>query len=69
MLALSVGVSIVVLQDESNLYDEVGLKEVPVVVRHTVGNDVLSPLLKARLNKGLIVLKELLSASHSLSYP
>ena len=56
LLALAICVCLVILQYQGYLYDEVSLKQVPVVVRHTIGNDVLRPLLETSLDDGLVVL-------------
>lgn len=43
------------IEDEGNLHYEIGLKEVPVVVGHTVGNDCLGPFLEGAVDEFLIV--------------
>ena len=58
MLALAICVCLVILQYQGYLRDEIGLKQVPVVVRHTIGNDVLRPFLETSLNDGLVILHE-----------
>ena len=58
LLALAICVCLVILQYQGYLRDEIGLKQVPVVVRHTIGNDVLRPFLKTSLDNGLVILHE-----------
>ena len=58
LLALAICVCLVILQYQGYLYDEVSLKQVPVVVRHTIGDDVLHPLLETSLDDGLVILHE-----------
>ena len=60
LLALAIGIGLVILQYQGYLDDEVSLKQVPVVVRHTIGDDVLRPLLEACLNDRLVILHEIL---------
>ena len=59
LLALAVGISLVILQDQSYLYDEIGLKQVPVVMRHTIGDNILCPLLETCLDDRLVFLDEI----------
>ena len=58
MLALAICVCLVILQYQGYLYDEVCLKQIPIVVRHTIGNDILRPLLETSLDDGLVILHE-----------
>ena len=58
LLALAICVCLVILQYQGYLHDEIGLKQIPVVVRHTIGDDVLSPFLKTSLDNGLVILHE-----------
>ena len=44
-----VAVVVVALQHQRNLHDEVGLYDVPVVVRHTILHDIVGPLLEGSL--------------------
>ena len=58
MLALAICVCLVILQYQGYLHDEIGLKQIPVVVRHTIGDDVLRPFLETSLDDGLVILHE-----------
>ena len=46
---MTVIVGAVGLQYQGYLQDEVGLDDVPVVVRHTIGNDIVCPLLEGSI--------------------
>ena len=59
LLALAVGISLVILQNKSYFHDEIGLKQVPVVMRHTIGNDILRPLLETHFDDRLVFLDEI----------
>ena len=58
LLALAICVCLVILQYQGYLRDEIGLKQIPVVMRHTIGDDVLRPLLETSLDDGLVILHE-----------
>ena len=58
LLALAICVCLVILQYQGYLHDEVSLKQVPVVMRHTIGDDVLRPFLETSLDDGLVILHE-----------
>ena len=58
LLALAICVCLVILQYQGYLHDEIGLKQIPVVMRHTIGDDVLRPFLETSLDNGLVILHE-----------
>ncbi len=67
MLALAIDVSLVVLQHQGYLDDEFCLEQVPVVVRHTIGDDVLRPLLETSFDDGLVIFHKILDERIHLS--
>ncbi len=55
LTAVAVGVGAVGLQHQANLRNELRLEEVPVVVGHAIGDDVLGPLLQGAVANLLVV--------------
>ncbi len=60
LLALAVGIRFVILQHQGYLDNKICLEQVPVVVGHTIGNDVLRPFLETCLYQLLIFLDQVL---------
>ena len=60
LLALAIGICLVILQNQGYLHDEVGLKQIPIVVRHTIGDDILRPFLEACLDDRLVFFHQFL---------